>query len=92
MPLLLTSSHRCCRARCWQADLSEPLALNFPDGHVMSFEVAEHLAVDDEETFVDNIVKFCIGRLLLSWALPAACAPGLYVTSRMLLGHVSVST
>lgn len=79
-----------------QADLSEPITLNFPHGHVMSFEVAEHLSAEDEDTFLDNVIKFCAGRLLLSWALPAACAPGrghghlncrsnLYVVRRLFL-------
>jgi hypothetical protein len=60
----------------FQADLSEPLTVPLPDGHVLSFEVAEHLAVEDEGTFLDNVVLHARSRLLLSWALPEACAPG----------------
>ena len=59
-----------------QADLSEPLTVPLPDGHVLSFEVAEHLAIEDESTFIDNIILHARSRLLLSWALPDACAPG----------------
>ncbi len=47
----------CARWRAWvrvrvrgaQADLSEPLTLELPRGHVLSLEVAEHLSPDDEE-------------------------------------------
>lgn len=60
----------------YQADLSEPLAVDLPDGHVLSFEVAEHLAIEDESTFLDNIILHARSRLILSWALPEACAPG----------------
>ena len=58
------------------ADLSEPLAIPLPDGHVLSFEVAEHLSPDDEPMFLDNVVQHARARLLLSWALPDACLPG----------------
>jgi len=60
----------------YQADLSEALTVALPDGHVLSFEVAEHLSIQDESTFLDNIVLHARSRLLLSWALPHACAPG----------------
>ena len=60
----------------YQADLSEPLTVPLPDGHVLSFEVAEHLAKEDEGTFLDNVILHARARLLLSWALPEACAPG----------------
>ena len=62
--------------KIFQADLSEPLTVPLPDGHVLSFEVAEHLSVDDESIFLDNIILHASSRLLLSWALPDACAPG----------------
>uniref|UniRef100_A0A7S0EH38 Methyltransferase type 11 domain-containing protein n=1 Tax=Hanusia phi TaxID=3032 RepID=A0A7S0EH38_9CRYP len=58
------------------ADLSEPLSLDLPHGNVMSLEVAEHLAPDDEDVYLENIIKFCRSRLIVSWALPSACAPG----------------
>lgn len=58
------------------ADLSEPLSLPLPRGSVMSLEVAEHLDRADESVFLDNLASLCSHRLILSWALPDACAPG----------------
>jgi hypothetical protein len=60
----------------YHADLSEPLNLELPDGHVLSFEVAEHLAIEDEATFLDNMLLHARARVVLSWAMPDACAPG----------------
>ena len=39
-------------------------------------QVAEHLSREDEDVYIDNVVSLSSSRLLLSWALPEACAPG----------------
>ncbi len=45
-------------------------------GNVISLEVAEHLQAEDEDVYLENLVSYCSSRMLLSWALPEACAPG----------------
>lgn len=55
-----------------QHDLTQP----FPDefitgGHaILCLEVAEHIPAEFEATFLQNVVKFSSGLIVLSWAIP----------------------
>ena len=50
-----------------QWDLAHPLWLGLK-GHVMSIEVAEHLAAEHHDTFMDTLSRHCTGKLVLTWA------------------------
>ena len=52
-----------------EADLSKPLDLKTSKGTVLSFEVAEHLAPEQEYQFVKNLLKYCDRFLIISWAI-----------------------
>lgn len=58
-------------------DLSTPLVIR--DGNVISIEVFEHIPKKYEKVFVENIVRCCSGKLVLSVAVEGQ--PG--------LGHVN---
>ncbi len=51
-------------------DLSQPLSLNLPMSSVLCLEVGEHLLPSQEDVFLDNITRFCKGKMVLSWAVP----------------------
>lgn len=48
-------------------------------GQVLCLEVGEHIPVEHEQTFIDNICRHCTSRLVLSWAIEGQ--PG--------IGHVN---
>jgi hypothetical protein len=50
-------------------DLSKPFQVDFK-GTVMSLEVAEHVPKEFEQTFIQNLVNACNGKLIISWAIP----------------------
>jgi hypothetical protein len=52
------------------ADLSKPLSLKLLPSTTLCLEVAEHIEPKFETIFLDNILKYCSGRLILSWATP----------------------
>lgn len=52
------------------ADLTQPLAIDWPQSTVLCLEVAEHLPVESEQTLIDSIDRYCSGILVLSWAVP----------------------
>ena len=51
-----------------EADLSQPLS--GPKGSVVCLEVGEHIPLEYEEQFMDNLNNLCDRRLILSWAIP----------------------
>ena len=54
-------------------DLSEPFNLTHIGGRndlVISLEVGEHIPVDYEDIFIDNLVRNSANVLILSWAIP----------------------
>lgn len=63
----------------WQADLSTPLDFSGIEGNVISIEVFEHIPREFEPIFVDNLVRACCSKLVLSVAVEGQ--PG--------LGHVN---
>lgn len=73
----------------FESDLSKPR--NFPvRGQVLSLEVGEHIPVQYEQTFIDNLCRHCDSRLVLSWALPGQnghghvnCRPNEYVIEQV---------
>lgn len=50
-------------------DLSEPIDLPARDV-VLCLEVGEHIPVQYEQTFLDNISKLATKRIIMSWAIP----------------------
>jgi len=68
-----------------QKDLSVPHT--FPwRGYVLSLEVGEHIPVEYEQAFIDNLCRHCSNRMIISWAIPGQrglghvnCRPNDYV-------------
>lgn len=50
-------------------DLTDKLVLN-PKGTILCLEVAEHIPKQYEDILLDNIVRNCSGKVILSWAVP----------------------
>lgn len=50
-------------------DLSKPIDIELIPGQVISFEVGEHIPKEFEETFINNLIKYCNSKLIISWAL-----------------------
>lgn len=50
-------------------DLTNNIDLHLK-GHVICLEVAEHIPVEYESVFVDNLVRHVDGYLIISWAVP----------------------
>jgi SAM-dependent methyltransferase len=72
-----------------QADLSQPLKLDWPKSSILCLEVAEHLFPAQEPQLVATIDEFCSGWLVISWAVPGQpghghhnCRPNSYVYRR----------
>jgi hypothetical protein len=59
----------------YNLDLSQPIDFH-ATGHVISLEVGEHIPVEYERTFIDNLIRDCRGTLVLSWALPGQAGIG----------------
>lgn len=53
-----------------QADLSQPLSLDWPKSSILCLEVAEHLRPEDEPRLLHTIDQYCDEWLVLSWAVP----------------------
>lgn len=73
-----------------QADLAQPLNLEWPQSSVLCLEVAEHLLPDQEEQLISTIDSYCSRLLILSWAVPGQrgtghnnCRTNDYVCQRM---------
>lgn len=73
-----------------EADLAQPLELDWPRSSVISLEVAEHLRPEDEPQYLATIDRYCERWLVLSWAVPGQpghghinCRPNAYVYDRM---------
>jgi hypothetical protein len=51
-------------------DLTQPLNLGMNQGNVICIEVGEHIPIEFEQVFIDNICEQVIkgGQLILSWA------------------------
>ena len=49
-------------------DLGVPFFTGLPRGHVMSIEVAEHIAEARLPAFLGNLERHCAHKLLLTWA------------------------
>lgn len=49
-------------------DLGAPFFTGLPPGHVMSIEVAEHIAEARLPAFLGNLERHCRSKLLLTWA------------------------
>ncbi len=64
--------------KVYHLDLSTPLTTNYP-GNVLSIEVFEHIPKQYEETFIQNLINHCSGKLILSVAVEGQ--PG--------IGHVN---
>lgn len=69
-----------------EADLSQPLALDWPRSSVICLEVGEHLAPESEGQLLENIDRYCESWLILSWAIPGQpghghnnCRPNTYI-------------
>jgi hypothetical protein len=63
-------------SNCWQADLSQPLYLPKPIDLIVSLEVGEHIPVEYESVFLDNVVKYAKKWIILSWAVPGQGGDG----------------
>jgi hypothetical protein len=55
---------------CETMDFSVPFNLNKTFDCVMSLEVGEHIPIEFEQIFLDNLVKHSNSFILLSWAIP----------------------
>jgi tryptophanyl-tRNA synthetase len=73
-----------------EADLAQPLELDWPRSSVISLEVAEHLRPEDEGQYLATIDRYCERWLVLSWAVPGQpghghinCRDNAYVCERM---------
>jgi hypothetical protein len=71
-----------------QTDLSKPVA--GVTGQVLSLEVGEHIPVQFEQTFIDNLCRHCTSRMVISWALPGQhgvghvnCRPNDYIIDQI---------
>jgi hypothetical protein len=54
----------------FETDLSKPLGTIIPYQFVLCLEVGEHIPEKHEQVFLNNICKFIIKDLVLSWAIP----------------------
>ena len=61
-----------------EADLSLPLALDWPRSSVICLEVAEHLHQEFEAILIDSIDRYCAQWLVISWAIPGQSGYGHY--------------
>ena len=57
-------------------DLSKKFNLNKKYECVISLEVGEHIPIDKEQIFIDNLDRHCIQCIILSWALPGQGGDG----------------
>lgn len=57
-------------------DLSSPMENILDPGQILSFEVGEHIPKEFEQSFIDNITRFCDSRLIISWAVPGQIGLG----------------
>lgn len=70
----------------YQADLSQEF--NFTGvrrtirGQVLSLEVGEHIPQEFQDTFIDNLVRHCDSKMVISWAMPGQNG----------IGHVNCQT
>jgi tryptophanyl-tRNA synthetase len=55
--------------RCHAMDLTKDMPLIVNAGNVLCLEVGEHIPADLEDVFLDNLVKACRERMVLSWAI-----------------------
>jgi tryptophanyl-tRNA synthetase len=69
-----------------QADLSQPLTIDWPRSTVLCLEVAEHVFARFEGTLLENIDRYCSRTVVISWAVPGQrgrghvnCRPNSYV-------------
>ncbi len=60
------------RGLCQVLDLSQPVYLPRTFDWVLSLEVGEHLPVEFETVFLENLVRHCTKGMVLSWAVPTA--------------------
>lgn len=61
---------------CDVADFSEPHAPSTTYDLVLSLEVGEHIPVQFEQVFLDNLVRYARSRIILSWAIPGQSGTG----------------
>jgi hypothetical protein len=53
-----------------QQDLSDMGMSAFIKGQVLCLEVGEHIPLEYEQIFIDNVCRHCDSRMVLSWAIP----------------------
>lgn len=68
----------------------KPAPAGILTGKVISLEVGEHIPAEYEQIFLDNLVRHCNSRLILSWAVPGQngighvnCRPNDYVIAEL---------
>jgi hypothetical protein len=73
----------------FNADISQPRQYPF-HGQVMSLEVGEHIPVEFEQNYIDNLSRHCASRMVISWAVPGQngighvnCRENSYVIDQM---------
>lgn len=59
-----------------QLDLTQPFKLDNKFDVVMSLEVAEHIPLEYERIYVDNLIKHVNKYLIISWAIPGQGGKG----------------
>ncbi|MGN6194464.1 MAG: methyltransferase domain-containing protein [Ginsengibacter sp.] len=57
-------------------DLSKPINLNKNYDWVLSLEVGEHIPVEFEDTFLDNMIHHAIKGIIISWGIPGQKGDG----------------
>lgn len=61
---------------CECLDLSEEVIFSKPFELVLSIEVGEHIPMEFQDTFLDNLTNNCSNCILLSWAVPEQVGDG----------------
>jgi hypothetical protein len=62
-----------------EADLTQPLQVDWPRSSVICLEVAEHLPPESEPQLLATIERYCHEWLVLSWAIVGQPGHGQFV-------------
>lgn len=65
-PFTEKNSHGLCKS----GDLSQPFKLHKPYKGILSLEVAEHIPIQFENNYIDNLLQTVPDIIVLSWAYP----------------------